>query len=132
MTLATVEQMASRLQGGIATGDYERAEAALNDASALVLDLVDDDTRTRWETDPPTAVVAVVCQAAIRGFMNPHGIRSERQGDYQYELESATGIILTDDERRTVNRAAGRTDVRAIETTHPYGFHYIPSYRQAP
>lgn len=124
MPLATFAQMAARLDGGIETSDHMRAEAMLDDASALVLDLVDAETQTAWESSPPASVAAVVCQVAIRGLVNPHGVMTERQGDYQYELASATGIYLTDAEIRTVRKAAGVNGAASVEITHPYGFSY--------
>ena len=132
MALATFVQMSTRVDGGIDPGDQGRAEAAIDDASALVLDLVDDATQTSWNASTPATVVAVVCRAALRGFLNPYGVKSERQGDYQYELESATGIYLTDAEVRTVRKSAGQPGMASIEVTHPYGFTYdLPgnSYR---
>jgi len=124
MALATFVQMSTRVDGSIDVGDQGRAEAAIEDASALVLDLVDDATQTAWNTSAPDTVVAVVCRAAVRGFLNPYGVKSERQGDYQYELESATGIYLTDAEVRTVRKSAGQPGMASIEVTHPYGFTY--------
>lgn len=130
MALATFAQMSTRVDGGIASGDQDRAEAAIDDASALVLDLVDDATQTSWNSSTPDSIVAVVCRVALRGFLNPHGVKSERQGDYQYELDSATGIYLTDAEIRTVRKSAGKPGMASIETTHPYGFTYdLPGNR---
>ena len=130
MALATFVQMDARVDGGIDVGDQIRAEAALDDASALVLDLVDDATQTAWTSSTPDTIVAVVCRVAVRGFLNPYGVKSERQGDYQYELESATGIYLTDAEVRTVRKSAGQPGMASIEVTHPYGFTYdLPGNR---
>ena len=124
MALATFVQMDARVDGGIDSGDQIRAEAALDDASALVLDLVDDATQTAWTSSTPASIVAVVCRAALRGFLNPYGVKSERQGDYQYELESAPGIYLTGAEVRAVRKSAGQPGMASIEVTHPYGFAY--------
>jgi len=124
MALATFSQMSARRPGGISTGDQGRAEAALDDASAFVLDLVDGTTQTSWDSSAPNTVVAIVCRAALRGFDNPDGVTMEAQGDYRYELDSATGVYLTDSEVRTVRKAAGMPGVASIDVTHPYGFNH--------
>lgn len=124
MALATFAQMAARRPGGIEPSDEVRAEANLDDASAFVLDLVDDDTQTAWNASPPALVVAVVCRAALRGFDNPDGVRVESQGDYRMELESASGVYLTEQEAKTVRKLAGFPGAASIETKHPYGFTY--------
>jgi len=119
--LATVEQFAARLPGGIGVDDYDRAEAALQDASALVR----LEAQTTWvdeagalTIDLPDVVVAVTIAAARRAFVNPDGLASESIQDYSSTFPSASAdIYLTRAERSAVRRAVQRSGLWTMATT---------------
>ena len=115
-SLAPVSALEIRLglaTGGLSGADRARAQACLDDVSALVRDAAG----TTW-TDAfgdlleeiPGAVVAVVCQAALRGYRNPDGLASESIGSgayaYSYGQDAQAGIYLTEDEVSAVKKAA--------------------------
>lgn len=112
--LATVSAMETRLglaAGAITGADLARAEAALNDVSALVraeagLTWVADDGVT---ITAPAEVVTVVLQAALRSYRNPDGYTGESVGDYSYQFGQAHGSVdlyLSASERGIVAAAA--------------------------
>lgn len=118
--LANLSQLQNRIPGGIPSEELPRAEAALEDASALVRDV----TNETWHDQPvPQSVVMVVCAVARRVLHNPYGMQSETMGGYTWRNETA-GVYLTNEERAVVLRAAGKSDgVISIETELHYGFH---------
>ena len=85
--------------------DKDRAEAALADAEALVL----EETRPRTFRDAeerpelPPAVATVILAAAKRAYQNPTGITSETVGPFAYRY-GATGAFLTDEEKAVLSR----------------------------
>lgn len=115
MTLKSLADVAAiELRLGFETGtlqgpDLARAQAALDDASALVRaeagkSWVDTDGTT---ITAPAQVLTIVVKAALREFKNPDGFSSEQMGDYSYRTDHTGGVYLTDDERRIVRQAAG-------------------------
>jgi hypothetical protein len=102
--LAEVDELEDRLGRALTTdAERARAEAALDDASALV----------RGEGNPgwvagsvPQAVVAVVLTAALRVVRNPEGFVAETIGAYNYRLpeQGALGIYLSEAEKQIVRR----------------------------
>lgn len=104
--------------------EAERAQAALEDATTLVLAEVSPAVAARWSADGlPGPVRIVALKAARREFDNPEGYRSEGLGEHSAEVETATGVYLTEAERATVARAAyGRTGgfVGTVRTPSAY------------
>lgn len=126
--LAEVSALETRLGlelGTLQGADLARAQAALDDASALVR----AEARTTWldaETDAVTApaqVITIVVKASLREFRNPDGFTSEQLGDYSYRTENTGGVYLTEEERRIVRAAAGAAshDVWSPRTPTAYG-----------
>lgn len=121
--LASLEQLATRL-GGIDDSDEERAQAALDDASALIRteageDWVTDDDPPELDTDNlPDVIVTVCCAAARRAVTNPDGVTQESLDGYStsYRNDSAD-VYLTKAERRLVRGAAGRGALWTQPTT---------------
>lgn len=109
--LATVDDLRVRLPEGIPDSDVPRAEAALEDASALVRDecggrsfLTEDGA-----VDAPDAVVRVVLAVARRDFLNPEGARTttETVGPFTDTVsrpDSASSCYLTEDEKSVCQR----------------------------
>lgn len=123
--LASVAAFEKRLglsPGALQGADLARAEAALEDASALVRDeagrsWVDEDGAV---TAPP-AVVTVTLKAARREYVNPNGYTSEQTGPFSYQLpRGETGVYLTEAERRIVRRTAGKFGMGTIATPSAY------------
>lgn len=123
---ATLEQFAARLPAGIdEETDGARAQAALDDASALIRaeagvtwTTTDDDDETIVDPDTPDIVLTVCIAVARRAFNNPDGIRSESTGSYSASFTDASAdVYLTKAEKTHIRRAAGRTGVWAMPTT---------------
>lgn len=112
MALATIEDFEVR-HG--ATGDDEaRVSALLDDASALILGVVDGSIQP-WVVggegaEVPAAVVAVCIQVAYRAWRNPDGVAREEIGAMvaTYRGDDQPDVLrLTRAERSTLRRAAG-------------------------
>lgn len=109
--LAQVSALELRLgleTGSLQGADLARAQAALDDASALVR----AEAGKPWLDEnnvvtAPAEVLTIVVKASLREFKNPDGFTSEQLGDYSYRTDNVGGVYLTDDERRIVRTAAG-------------------------
>ena len=115
--LVPLDDFALRL-GGLAEADEDRAQAALNDASALIRaetgdeDWVDDDGALE---EVPEVIVTICVAVAIRAFRNPDGVRQETIGNYSVSYaDTSTAVFLTEGERRMVRRAAGLSGLNSI------------------
>lgn len=88
--LALTEDLEVRVGITFTAADEDRADAILDDVSALAR----RTARQTWVDenealeDVPADVVAVVLSAARRLFVNPNGFASEQDGDYSYRLPS--------------------------------------------
>lgn len=104
--LATVAEFEARLgapEGSLTGEDLARAQAALEDASAVVLSIGDPE----WtEATVPAAARVVVLRLARRLWENPEGNVQETLGDHTV-TRAAAGAFLTPDERGLVMTAAG-------------------------
>lgn len=133
--LASAEQLSARLGVSLSGVDLERALAAIDDASALVRgeageDWVDDHDEPE---EVPELIQAIVLQVAYRAYRNPEGVFSTQVGDVQvsYGREGHGGaIFLTDDEKKALRRAMGRSAVSSIQLETPYAIgidnYYVP------
>jgi hypothetical protein len=90
--------------------DVTRAEAALDDASALIR----AEAGKTWATDGaldadvPDILVVICIAVARRVIENPNGVSSETLGDATISYENASGdAYLTAAEKRLVRRAGG-------------------------
>lgn len=109
--LATIAAIETRLGleiGSLQGADLARANAALDDASALVR----AEAGKPWITEEgiviaPPEVITIVIKASIREFKNPDGFSTEQLGDYSYRTENTGGVYLTDEERRIIRNASG-------------------------
>lgn len=124
--LATLEEFAVRLPGVFdEESDGARAQAALDDASALIRSVAgatwtttDDEDETIVDPDMPDIVRTVCIACARRVFNNPDGIRSESVGGYSASLaDSSADVYLTKAESAHIRRAAGRTGAWSLPTT---------------
>lgn len=81
--LAISDDLEKRVGIEFTTTDEVRAEAILDDVSALARRAA----RQTWETgECPDDVFATVLSASRRLFVNPNGFASEQDGDYSYRL----------------------------------------------
>lgn len=120
-SLASFGQFASRIPGGVEQADQARAQAALDDASALIR----AEAGTTWTNedgtalvDVPDIIVTITVAAARRSFVNPDGLTAEAIGDYSSSFAHASGdVYLTKAERNAVRRAAGRSGLWTLATT---------------
>ncbi|MBA0054292.1 hypothetical protein E0L36_26605 [Streptomyces sp. AJS327] len=111
--LSTVEALSARLGEALTGADEAMAEAALNDASALVRHY-----GLPWP-DPasaPAVAVSVTLAAAERRMRNPEGFRMEMLGAYQYQRPASTptGVALTPDEIRMLQSLAGFSGIHSV------------------
>lgn len=111
---ATIDDLADRHPGGIADADEARAQAALDDASALIRAAaqktwVDDNDALE---DVPDIVVTVCVRAALRAFVNPTGLTQETTGPFSASYGNAsTDVYLTSKEADLVKQAAADTSI---------------------
>lgn len=124
---ATVEDLEARL--GVALDehgpDYDRAAAALDDASALVrnagIPWVDD--HDELVDDMPDVVFSVTLAAALRAYQNPTGAERQTVGDVTVAYSSGGeggGVYLTRAERAAIRKAAGTGSLVSVGLTSPY------------
>lgn len=109
--------------GDLSGPERARAEAAIEDASALVLAEAPSKAAA-WASSAPPVVVAVVLKAARREYENPQGLRSENLGEHGFSVDTASGVYLTGHEAALIRRAAtGRAGgfVGSIRTPTAYG-----------
>jgi hypothetical protein len=109
--------------GTLQDEDLARAEAALEDASALALAEVSETRAARWVVEAPAVVALVVMKAARREFENPRGLTNEALGEHSVGLSDSSGVYLTGREIAQVRRAASRRVggfVGTIRTPNPY------------
>lgn len=121
--LAALEARLGIPTGGLIDEDRARAEAALEDATALILAEVSAATATTWQSDAPAVVNLVALKAARREFDNPRGITSESLGEHSVGLSESSGVYLTSREVAQVRRAAnGRSGgfVGTVRTPSAY------------
>ena len=129
--LAEVSALELRLGleiGSLQGADLARAQASLEDASALVRaeagkPWLDGDGST---VTAPAQVVTIVIKASLREFKNPDGFTSEQIGDYSYRTDNTGGVYLTEDERRIVRDAAG-TSGNGLWTVRTPSEYYDPT-----
>lgn len=110
-------------EGTLADEDLARAEAALEDASALALAEAPAAVAATWTSNAPAVVVLVVLKAARREFDNPRGLASESVADHSVGIAETSGVYLTAREIAQVRRAArGRSGgfVGSVRTPTAY------------
>lgn len=113
---ASIDELANRIPGGISDDDSARAQAALDDASALIRveagkTWVTDD---ELDADIPDIVVSVCCRAAQRSFTNPVGVVQDTAGPFSATYANASSdVYLTKNEKDLVKQVAGTSGLWA-------------------
>jgi hypothetical protein len=117
--LASIDQFRVRLPSGM-VDDWDRAAAALEDASALVR----VEAGKTWVNElgvlegVPDVAVTVTIAAARRAFVNPDHLTAESIADYSATFApGSSDIYLTKAERNAVRRVAGRAGLWTLATT---------------
>lgn len=107
--LATIEGLEDR---GVDVSDGSRAQAAIDDASALIHHV----TGNRWVLDGgldpamPPVVSTVAYKVIRRALGNPEAVESEQLGPSQVTYRATEGdTYLTDDERALLINSLGTT-----------------------
>lgn len=122
MSLASLEEFEKRIYGGISSGDEERAQAALDDASALILAegnalWIGEDESPGDDAVPVPAAVAAICIAvAKRAFLNPEGVSSESIDGYRASFQAGE-VSLTKEEKRIIRKGSGKSGLWTQPTT---------------
>lgn len=118
--LVGFEAFAARIAGGVSDADRVRAEALLEDASALVR----KEAGATWVTgdavvDVPEIVVTITVAVAKRAFENPRGAASETTGPFgvQYPDHAGDLVFLTESEQKTLQRLRGGAGLWTLSTT---------------
>lgn len=118
--LVALEDFDARLPGGIPAGEEARAEATLNDASALVR----AEAGNTWVDDAgaltavPDVIVMVTVSAARRAFVNPDMLASESVVNYSATFSSASpDVYLTANEKKLIGKAVGQSGLWTLGTT---------------
>lgn len=107
--LAPLDALKARLALTLDEADEPRAQAALDDASALIraeaggTTWVDDDGEL-LENEVPDIVVTLTLKVAKRSIVNPDDVAQEGAGSYTVSFRE---VYLTSDEKRLIRQAAG-------------------------
>ncbi|GIG61126.1 hypothetical protein Lfu02_54980 [Longispora fulva] len=120
LPLATLEDLQARRPISIDETERPRAEALLEDVSAVIRDAL-GLPGLAIETAPPLVRV-MTCRIVLRVLDNPGGFVSEQMGSYSYRRSKDStdaGILLSDTERRALMRSVGK--VLAGTTRTPIG-----------
>lgn len=115
--LATVEALCARLGvESLSTLDQARAEAALEDASALVTGVL-----TTVPAPVPDVVATVVLRAAAREFRNPTGAtnRSAIAFSESLTVDAANGVYLTETEMAILRPYMKYKGLISVPVTRP-------------
>lgn len=102
MAYADILDFRARLGRFLTTSEEDRAQAALDDASALI------DSVAAIPNPPPSGIVAITCSVALRIYGNPDQLTSETIGSYTWRVDGA-GLFLTPYEERAVKRLSSDT-----------------------
>lgn len=120
--LITVAQFTDRTGRSLSATQSAQVEALITDASALVVDIVNDGTTTdAWDAATadtvPASIVPVVKDMVLRGLDNPHGFTSETaEGGYSYSGPGGT-VFASRDEVRAIRRAVKRSGASSLDLT---------------
>lgn len=115
--LATLEALEVRLGGSL--DDEDRAQAALDDASALVRSIAGKTwvTNDVLDTDIPDIIATITLRAARRAYTNPNDHSSETIGNSSVGFGA---VYLTVEERSAVLAAIGNNGVSSVGLETPW------------
>lgn len=122
--VAALEVRLGLAEGTLQDEDKARAEAALEDATTLILAEVSETVGARWEAAAPKVVALVALKAARREYENPQGINQETLGEHTVGISESSGVFLTGRELAQIERVAtGKRAlyVGSVRTPSAYG-----------
>lgn len=128
--LASIEAFEVRL-GRTLGDDEDRAQAALEDASALIRLEANKTwvTGNTIDSDVPDVIVSICLRAARRAFENPSELSSEAIGNFQQAWRIGN-VYLTSDEITVIQHAVGGgSGMVSVSASTPWSFlqtDYIP------
>ncbi len=110
----------ARYENTVPAADEERVGAFLDDACALISDIIGATKAATYGDGSgesvPGAIIATVCTAVRRAYENPGGLQSETIGDYSYQRgASSAGVYFTPAETKVILRAAGHSSLATLE-----------------
>ena len=121
LPLADALDLEARLGRKLDAVELTRAQAVIDDVSALARDVAGSDFLSESGDELvglPHTVRAVVLKAAERAIRNPDGFSSEGVGDYSYQRTGVQdGVYLTAAEEKAIRRAMGRSGLWTQPTT---------------
>ena len=110
MAYADLADFTARLGRSLTAGaETDRAQAALDDASALI------DTVATVPDPVPSGVLSITCSVALRLFGNPSQFTSETIDDYTWRVDGA-GLFLTPYEENALRRLSSDTTSSGLWT----------------
>ena len=115
--LITMAHYLARTGSDLADINTDQVSALITDASALVIDVVNDtDVTDTWDTSTvPASIVPVVVAMIRRAIDNPNGYRSESIDGYSFTGGTeTTGLFATRGETRVIRRAVGASGVATL------------------
>lgn len=117
--LASIEALEARLGHSLEGVELGRAQAALDDASALIRSEAGSD----FDGEVPDVVASICLAVAYRAFRNPDGTTQTSIGDVSisFKREGVGGAVwLSQAERRAIRKAAGLASAQTVVLTTPY------------
>ena len=117
MSFVTLENFTVRYENTVPAADEDRVQAFLDDACAMVNDIVGEDDAYSDGDTVPGAIVSAVYTAVRRAYENPAGLTSETIGEYSYRVGTAAGagVYFTLAEKKSIRQAAGRLGASSVE-----------------
>ncbi len=126
MAFVSFTEFQVRYENTIPAADEERVAAYLEDACALVTDILGATVTAAYGDGSgesvPGGIVAAVCNAVRRAYDNPNGLQGETIGDYSWRsgytgvsASANIGVYFTPAEVRQIRRAAGLSALATID-----------------
>lgn len=121
--LADLAGMEVRLRRALSDAEATAAEAAIDDATALVR----AETGRTWLDEngtPDPQVAGIVLSVALRAFRNPEGFSSQTVGSWTGTVggggqDVASGVYLTTHERRQLQSLMGAGGLVSLTVVRP-------------
>ena len=103
--------------------DSTQAQAAIDDASAVVRACVEPTFDAVEAPDTPAAVVAIVVNMVRRVLTNPRGLAQETLGDYSYAAgaNAVATLLPTTREKKLLRKAAAAYETAQGNDVPAYG-----------
>jgi hypothetical protein len=122
--LADLAGMEARLRRSLTSTEATAAEAAIDDASALVRAESGGRSWLDEDGEPDPRVAPIVLAVALRAFRNPEGFSTQTVGSWTGVLggtgqDVASGVYLTSHERRQLHALVGALGLVSVPVVRP-------------